>query len=346
MRPENEAELAARIRAAQQPVSIAGGGTRHLPGEGLGTRLDMTAIQGITLYEPEALTLVVRTGTPLAGVEKLLADEGQMLGFEPGRAAASTIGGVFAANSSGPRRIQLGAARDALIGVRFVDGSGNMISNGGRVMKNVTGYDLVKLMAGSRGRLGALTEVSLRTTPIPRASCTLVLGALDAVAALPALMAALASPLDLSGAAWAPHLGAILRIEGLPHSVDLRAQMLKSRLSPFGDAEILDHDPWPALRDQQKEAGHDRWQVYCRPSAAAGILESLPVPEFIDWGGALIQFCLPGNQLPNLPRFSGYAQRVSGASAARIPAHDPVVQRLEAGLRQKFDPRGIFAGGE
>lgn len=154
MRPDSEEALAACISDTREAVSIVGGGTRLHPGEGAGARLDVSGLSGIVLYEPEALTVVVRAGTRLADVQAALAAEGQMLGFEPLGAPGSTIGGVVAANASGPRRVQAGAARDALIGVRFVDGNGDLIRNGGRVMKNVTGYDLVKLMAGSRGRLG------------------------------------------------------------------------------------------------------------------------------------------------------------------------------------------------
>ncbi|SNT74752.1 glycolate oxidase FAD binding subunit [Paracoccus seriniphilus] len=346
MRPESEAELAALIRQAERPLSITGGATRHQPGEGQGLRLDMTGLQGVTLFEPAALTLVVRAGTSLASVEKMLADEGQMLGFEPACHPGSTIGGVFATNSSGPRRIQLGAARDALLGVRFVDGNGEIISNGGRVMKNVTGYDLVKLMAGSRGRLGALTELSLRTAPVPPASCTLTLPALDAIGAIAALTTALGSPLDVSGAGWLPGAGALLRIEGLSGSVQTRAAELTRLLSGFGEVHVLDSDPWQQLRNGPQNGEGDLWRIVCRPSEAPALLAALPAPEMMDWGGGLILLRLPAGELPELPKFWGHARRVSGAAPAVLPAPDPVTARLEAGLRQRFDPRGIFAGAE
>ena len=176
MRPETEGQLAQMIRDARGPIAVTGGATRLWPGEGQGDRIDTTALTGVTLYEPEALTLVVRAGTPLEEVRQTLAAEGQMLGFEPPVTTGSTIGGVAATNASGPRRVQAGAARDAMIGVRFVDGQGQIVSNGGRVMKNVTGYDLVKLMAGSRGTLGVLTEISFRTAPIPPVTATLPVG--------------------------------------------------------------------------------------------------------------------------------------------------------------------------
>ena len=179
MTPETEAELAAIITGAEGPLRIEGGGTRPIGGASNGARLSTSAMTGVELYEPGALTLVVRAGTPLDEVEATLAAEGQRLAFEPmdhrgllGTSGTPTIGGVVAANVSGPRRIQAGACRDFLLGVRFVDGQGRIIRNGGRVMKNVTGYDLVRLMAGSYGTLGVLTEVALKVLPAPRATGT------------------------------------------------------------------------------------------------------------------------------------------------------------------------------
>ncbi len=160
--------------------------------------LETGGLSGISLYEPGALTIVAGAGTPLAEVQAALAGEGQHLPFEVpdmggllGRAGASTIGGVVAANASGPRRVQAGACRDSLIGVRFVDGIGTVVKNGGRVMKNVTGYDLVKLMAGSHGTLGVLSEVSFKVLPRPETAATVVLHGLDDAAGVAALSRAL-----------------------------------------------------------------------------------------------------------------------------------------------------------
>ncbi|MFC0200253.1 FAD-binding protein [Paracoccus rhizosphaerae] len=342
MRPETEGQLAELVRDAAAPLSIIGGGTRLWPGEGQGERLDMTGLAGVTLYEPEALTLVVRAGTALEDVRQVLAAEGQMLAFEPWGRQGSTIGGVAAANASGPRRVQAGAARDALIGVRFVNGQGDVVRNGGRVMKNVTGYDLVKLMAGSRGQLGALTEVSLRTAPIPPVAATLALADLDAAAAIPALASALGGPFDVSGAAWLPGHGALIRLEGLAASVKARVADLTARLSVFGTVSEGDPDAWSLLRPAA--LSHETWRIVCRPGEAATLLAHLPAPSSLDWGGALIHVDLPVDCFPELPPFSGHARRISGAEPLVVPAPDPITARLERDVKSRLDPRGIFAG--
>ncbi len=342
MRPESEAELAEIIRAAKGPVSPIGGGTRLQPGEGAGLRLDMSALRGITLYEPEALTLVVRAGTPLSAVTAALAAEGQMLAFEPDPRAGSTIGGIAAANASGPRRVQVGACRDAMLGVRFVSGEGEIIKNGGRVMKNVTGYDLVKLMAGSRGALGILTEVALKTAPIPPVSRLLALPGLEPARAIAALTSALTGPYDISAAGWLPGEGALIRVEGLQGSVDLRSQQLGARLAEWGSLQEVD----PALASRLVPAAApegDLWRIACLPSEAPRLLAALPAPLAVDWGGGLIWAALPVGTQPDLPQFSGQATRVTGADAQSLPAINPVVARLNDSLRAKFDPRGIFA---
>ncbi|WP_265500469.1 FAD-binding protein [Paracoccus beibuensis] len=344
MRPETESQLADLIRGTRESLSITGGATRLWPGEGQGARVDMTAMIGVTLYEPEALTLVVRAGTTLETVRHTLAAEGQMLAFEPPGAPGSTIGGVAATNASGPRRVQAGAARDALIGVRFVDGHGELVQNGGRVMKNVTGYDLVKLMAGSRGTLGALTELSFRTAPLPPVTTTLALPGLDAPGAIRALTSALGGPDDVSGAAWLPGHGALIRLEGLAASVKARAADLTSRLSTFGTVVEGDPDAWRLLCADAQDATLDTWRIICRPSEAPMLLAHLPLPLFLDWGGALIHVQLPAGQVPQLPAFSGHARRISGASPAIVPAQDPVTARLERELQNRFDPRKTFAG--
>src|SRR6056297_949309 len=234
MRPASEADLSDIVRDARGPLRIRGGGTRNLGAPSAGEVLETGGLSGISLYEPGALTLVAGAGTPLAEVEAALAAENQRLPFEPmdhrallGTDGEPTIGGVVAANVSGPRRIQAGACRDSLIGVRFVDGAGTMLKNGGRVMKNVTGYDLVKLMAGSYGTLGVLMEVAFKVLPEVEAQASVVLSGLGPHQAVEAMAMALSSPFEVSGAAHLPGAGrTVLRLEGFTASVAYRADRL------------------------------------------------------------------------------------------------------------------------
>ncbi|MFZ1482746.1 MAG: FAD-binding protein, partial [Paracoccaceae bacterium] len=284
MRPENDAELAGMIAAATGPLAIHGGGTRAI-GRVEGVVLETGGLSGVRLYEPAALTLVVGAGTALDEVAAVLAGERQRLAFEVpdmrallGREGVSTIGGVVAANASGPRRVQAGACRDALLGVRFVDGSGTVVKNGGRVMKNVTGYDLVKLMAGSHGTLGVLSEVSFKVQALPEAEATLVLEGLDDVAGLAALRQALGSPFDVSGAA---RIGgrSLVRVEGMTGSVAYRVGRLRSLLA--GDTAVAEGEGsaafWREVRDVAPFAGRAGavWRLSVVPSAAAGIVAGL-----------------------------------------------------------------------
>ena len=355
LRPDTEAALAEIVRGANGPLAVRGGATRHVPGDG--EPLTTAGLTGITLYEPGALTIAARAGTPMAEVEAALAAEGQRLPFEPmdhrpllGTEGAPTVGGAVAMNVSGPRRVVAGACRDALIGVRFVDGTGAVVKNGGRVMKKVTGYDLVKLMAGSRGALGVLTEVTFKVLPAAQAAATLRLDGLDAPEAVAAMSAALGSPYEVTGAAWTPE-GTLLRLEGLAGSVDYRAGRLAAALARWGAAARIDGDAsaglWRAVRDAEAVAGAgDVWRVHCRPSAAPGLVAAAGAEAaMLDWGGGLVWLrTAPGTDLrARLGAFDGHASRVTGAWAA--PPQPAPVAALEAGLRATFDPRGVFGAG-
>ena len=363
MRPESEAELAQNLRSANGPLRIVGGGTRLLGG-GPGDVLETGGLTGISLYEPGALTLVVQAGTPLAEVEAALAAEGQRLPFEVpdlqallGRTGVSSIGGVVAANASGPRRVQAGACRDSLIGVRFVDGSGTVIKNGGRVMKNVTGYDLVKLMAGSWGTLGVLSEVAFKVLPVPETSATLRVADVSDVQAVEAMAAALGSPFDVTGAAHWPGEGTFLRVEGFADSVAYRADRLTALLSAFGAVDRLDagqaERQWAAIRDVTPFAGQggDVWRVSVKPSDAPQVLGQIGAQaHLLDWGGGLIwALMVPGVDLrARMAGIGGHATLVRGIAGADRPAFQPEagpVAALTAGLRAKFDPRGILNRG-
>lgn len=359
--PTSEAELAGLVRDSAGPLRIVGGGTRDYGRVGRGDFLSVSGLCGITLYEPGALTLVAQAGTPLAVVEAALAGANQRLAFEPmdhrallGTTGEPTIGGVVAANVSGPRRVQAGAARDYLLGVRFVDGSGQVVKNGGRVMKNVTGLDLARLMAGAHGTLGVLTEVAFKVLPQVEAVATLVLHGLEDVRAVAALAAGLGSPFEATGAAHDPEAGLTrLRIEGFAGSVAYRAGRLAELLVPFGQAEVVDFD-WTQVRDVLDFAGRagDVWRLSVKPSDAPGIVARLGMPARYDWGGGLVWVLSPdGVDLRALiGPMAGHATLIRGAMETRgkvqpFPPEPAANAMLAKGLRARFDPRGILNTG-
>ncbi|MBF9057977.1 FAD-binding protein [Rhodobacterales bacterium HKCCSP123] len=367
MSPATEAELSDIVAGAKAPLRVMGGGTRPVGRPVEGEVLSVASLSGIGLYEPGALTIVAKAGTPLAEVEAALAAEGQRLPFEPmdhrallGTEGEPTIGGVVAANVSGPRRIQAGAARDSLIGVRFVDGSGTILKNGGRVMKNVTGYDLVKLMAGSWGTLGVLSEVAFKVLPAPEAAAALSIEGLSALQAVEAMATALGSPFEVTGAAHLPAEGrTMLRIEGFAASVAYRAGRLSELMGSFGTVSVEEDgkrvsEAWRAVRDVNAFAGRDGdvWRISVAPSDGPEIAARTGGEVMYDWGGGLIWVLVPeGTDLrARLGAFAGHATliRASEETRTRIAPFQPEpapLARLSGGLRQKFDPRGILNPG-
>lgn len=395
--PADEAELSALITEAaaqSRPIEVVGGGTRRAVGGLVAaeTRVSTAGMSGVSLFEPGALTLVAGAGTPLAEVEATLAAERQRLAFEPGdwrglmgTSGEPTIGGAVAANLSGPRRIQAGACRDSLIGVRFVDGRGRVLKNGGRVMKNVTGYDLVKLLSGSYGALGVLTELAFKTAPAPEASAMLLLRGLDDARAVEALCAALSSPFEITGAAHLPSDCAagvsqadeqavtLLRIESFAEAVRYRGPELAKLLAPFGAAEIVeDQDQvakaWALLRDVTPFAGAPGavWRISVRPTDGPAVgdwlREALGARVFYDWGGGLVWALAPGSAGPartvaeairaKLAPLGGHATLIRAAEdeqAGDAPAFQPLPARLaslSAQIKARFDPAGILNPGK
>jgi len=359
------------VAGAEGALRIVGGGTRPVGRPVTGDDLSVAGLSGIELYEPGALTIVAQAGTPLAEVEAALAAENQRLPFEPmdmrgllGTSGEPTIGGVVAANVSGPRRIQAGACRDSLIGVRFVDGRGTILKNGGRVMKNVTGYDLVKLLAGSHGTLGVLTEVSFKVLPGIETRASVLINGLSTVDAVAAMSRALGSPFEVSGAAHTPagrdgHPVTMLRLEGFADSVGYRAAKLRDVLANMGDISV-ETDPdrvqagWQWVRDV--EPFHDRagdvWRISVKPSDGPEIAARAGGDVLMDWGGGLVWALVPeGTDLrADLGAFAGHATliRASEETRALLPVFQPEsapVAALSAGLRQQFDPRGILNPG-
>lgn len=370
MRPSSETDLSEMLAAQAGTVALRGGGTRTIGRPVDGVVLETDGLAGVRLYEPGALTLVAGAGTPLAEIEALLAGEGQRLAFEPpdlsgllGRTGASTLGGVVAANASGPRRVAAGAARDFCLGVRLVDGAGRIISNGGRVMKNVTGYDLVKLMAGSHGTLGVLTEVSLKVLPVPETEATLRLELDDATRAMQAMSAALGTPWEVTGAAW-DGAAALLRIEGFEQSVHYRAERLRAHLAPFAEAEIITHRSaglWQAVRDVSAlEGAPVVLRISIQPSALPELLAQVEADHRLltDWGGGLVWLGLeaePGAAaLAQLQAWctvkGGHCTLITGPEALRraqpsFQQQPTALATLSRGLRARFDPKGILNTG-
>lgn len=328
--PTTEDEACAAVTdavASRAPLSIEGGGTKAGIGRPAQTErtLSVAGLTGITLNEPAELVISARAGTPLNEIVATLDAQGQQLTFEPmdyrpllGGMTEPTIGGVAAANVSGPRRIQAGAARDSLIGVRFVNGRGETVKSGGRVMKNVTGLDLVKLMGGSWGTLGFLTEVTFKVLPKPERTATLVLRGLDDRAAVAALSAALGSPFEVTGAAHLPGFGdrdgrTLIRIEGFAASVDYRLGELRRLLRRVGDADVVDGEVatslWRSVRDvapfAHEVASTSRevastvsgvadavWRISVAPTHGPAVTEAIgramPARWYYDWGGGLV----------------------------------------------------------
>jgi glycolate oxidase FAD binding subunit len=363
--PKDENEVAAMVAdAAERRASLAivGGGTRA----GLGRRvrargtLSTNALSGVTLYEPAELVLSARAGTTLAEIEALLAQRSQRLAFEPmdhrpllGESGEPTIGGIVAANVSGPRRIQAGAARDSLIGLRAVTGEGEIVKAGGRVMKNVTGYDLVKFLAGSYGTLAVLTEVSFKLTPAPETETTLVLTDLDDGKAIAALSAALGSPFSVTGAAHRPAFGlepprTFIRLEGFAASVADRAKRLAEDLSDLGKAEQIAGRASPS------------WRVSTLPSLAPALVEtvrhSFEARVLYDWGGGLVWIAggdgkdAGAGVIRGALGRQGHATLIRASEEVRGTADvfqplAPPLYALTRKLKQTFDPAGILNPG-
>ena len=320
--------------ASEQPLEIVGHGSRRLIGQPMATNalLDLSALNAVTAYEPNELIISVQAGAPLADVLSLIDSQNQQFAFEPMNTSAllgtpdiGTIGGMIGAGLAGPRRIKAGGARDHLLGAHAVSGFGDSFKAGGRVVKNVTGYDLCKLLAGSWGTLAVMTEVTLKVMPRPESERTLMLRGLDDVAANRAMTAALGSPFDVSGAAHLPtsafraaasefgDLAAngkaltLLRLEGITASAVHRAASLAALMAPFGAAEILEEAAsaaiWRSIRDVRPFAaagslgGWPVWRIVCPPAVGGALGERLSRDTggdvVYDWGGGLIWAALP-----------------------------------------------------
>lgn len=392
--PDTEAEAAGIVATVARnglTLTLEGGGTRS--GLGNPVRADRVLstrkLSGIVSYIPAEMTLTAKAGTPMAEIEAALSENRQMLAFEPidhrgimGTQGEPTIGGVFATNASGPRRITAGAARDHLLGIRFVNGAGEIIKSGGKVMKNVTGLDLVKLLCGAHGTLGLLTEVTFKVLPLPPAAATLVLSGLDDAEASEMMASAMALPVEVCGAAHLPETvrsrfldgalpdgpATVLRIEGLAASVDVRSEKLRAAFALAGSVTTLDHDAttrlWREIRDVRPYADATEkplWRVSVAPSAGHRLVAALRleagVDAFYDWQGGLVWLRMEADpEADLLRRFikgfgGGHATLMRAPEALRAitPAFEPqapAIAALSERVRQKFDAQRIFNPGK
>lgn len=373
----SEAELREEIggaAAAGERLSIRGGGSKDAIGRPPGPDdrvLALDRISGIVDYDPSELILTVRAGTPLAQVEALVSSQSQMLAFAPfdhadllgGVAGRATIGGVVAAGVAGSQRIWGGGARDHLLGFRAVSGRGESFVAGGKVVKNVTGYDLCKLVAGSWGRLCAMTELTLKVLPAPRRRRSCAVEGLDPPQAIAAMALAMGSPADIAAAAHLPadtqeaSSRTVLRVQGFAPSVDARMKALCELLGRFGRVRELAEDEaedfWACMRSLAPLGGGALWRVSVPPSRAHGIVEGMqdaPLRWAFDWAGGLVWLSGvidPGTLRQLAEGCGGHAMLVRGDRALReaVPVFHPLsrpVALLEERIRRAFDPAGVF----
>jgi glycolate oxidase FAD binding subunit len=346
--------------------------------------LDLSDLSGVTLYEPEELILSAKAGTPIAEIEALLVQHNQELAFEPidygpvfGAAPGrGTIGGALAANLSGPRRIKAGAARDHFLGFTAVSGRGETFKSGGRVVKNVTGYDLCKVLAGSWGTLAAMTDVTVKVLPRAETEQTVLVLGLDDGSAAHAMSAAMNSPNDVSGAAHVPaplasslqaEAGAaltVLRLEGVAPSVAHRRRALETLLKPFGEVSVLEdaasREVWRVIRNVMPFTGGARalWRISVAPARGHAVAAAIGegADYFYDWAGGLIWAALGAQgdggaaRVRNAVAGKGHATLIRAPAAVRAAV--PVFAPQEAGLaaltrrvKESFDPQGVLGPG-
>jgi len=363
--PRDAADVAAILAEAQRPLEPVGGRTKRQIGKPVdGELLDLGALTGIVTYEPEELVLTARAATPLAMIESALEAHAQRLAFEPPSFAhllkaedGQTIGGVLAANLAGSRRVTAGAARDHFLGFHAVSGRGEQFKAGGKVVKNVTGYDLPKLLAGSWGTLAVMTEVTIRVAPAPELDRTLVVAPKSIGECLALLRAALGSAHDVSAVGVDPAQGALIRLEGFAESVDARTRALCDELR-CEPQQVLEGGAsracWHALASADALAASPVvWRISVPPADAPAVLERLATDRYlVDWGGGLLLAAFDTVDAPRVrgALTSGHATLLKAPPAARVATpifqpQAPAVAAAAARLRNAFDPRGILNPG-
>src|SRR5262245_18715911 len=374
-----------------QALEIVGGGSKRAIGRPAQTALtlDLSGLSGVTLYEPEELVLTAKAGTPLAEIEALVAAHGQMLAFEPpdygavlgGSAGRATLGGVLAANLAGPRRLKAGAARDHFLGFSAVSGRGEAFKSGGRVVKNVTGYDLCKLMAGSWGTLTVMTEATIKVLPRPETEATLALLGRDDADAVAAMSVAMGLPCEVAGAAHLPAAvagripgakGAMtaLRLEGVPASIAHRRQLLEAALKSSGPLTVVaaaqSRELWQAIRNVMPFApdqtrGRLLWRASPAPASGAELCKMIAAETdaelFYDWAGGLIWAAVPptddagaGKLRRAVQQHGGHATLIRAPAAVRAAVdvfepQEPALAALTRRVKDSFDPKGVLNPG-
>ncbi|MCK7610648.1 glycolate oxidase subunit GlcE [Roseibium sediminicola] len=383
-RSAEDVEEAVRWAAAEtQPLEILGQGSKRALGRPIQAAhvLDLSGLAGIESYEPAELVLTVKAGTPIAEVEKLVDDNGQELSFEPmdygplfGKAPGrGTIGGVLAVNLSGPRRIKAGAARDHVLGMEAVSGRGELFKSGGKVVKNVTGYDLPRTLCGSYGTLAVATSVTLKVNPKPETSVTFVLNGLDDQDGIQALCEAMGSSAEVSGAAHLPGWGdsdksrTVLRLEGFKSSVDYRMKSLADRLGAYGTSHQLDRDEsqklWTGIKNLEDFAARNTpvWRISVAPTAGPQLVARLKtafeLDALYDWSGGLVWLSCTDGDI-HQAKVRNAVEAVGGGHATLVRA-DPSVRSeaavfqpqpsplaaLSRRLKEQFDPKGVLNPG-
>jgi glycolate oxidase FAD binding subunit len=382
--PERESEAEKIVRSAcaeGAKLDIVGGDTRRglgRPREGE-RRLSSAGLTGIVFYAPAEMTICAKAGTTIEAVDETISEHRQILPFEPMRSAAiwgapgkPTIGGMVATNLAGPRRFSAGAVRDNVLGLRLVNGLGQAVHCGGRVMKNVTGLDLTKLNCGAHGTLGFLTEATIKLAPRPEAEATLALHGLDEARGVEAMRGALGSPFGVSGAAWLqPGMGGevarmVLRIEGFEESVDDRARRLAALLIEFGQTRLSQGDEsarlWRSIRDAEFVAeprARAVWRISIVASEAVSFVARLggtALAHYYDWGGGLVWITTAPTEAAAaslrqaLAQARGHAtlMRASEELRARVAVFQPpsdLELKLARGVKASFDPGGVLNFG-
>jgi len=398
LKPRDAPEVEQAVQwaiAGGKTLEIVGRGSKRLIGRAAqwDITLDLSGLSGVTLYEPAELVLSAKAGTPLSEIEALLTANGQQLAFEPmdygpllgGVAGGATIGGVLASNLSGPRRVKAGAARDHFLGVSAVSGRGEMFKSGGRVVKNVTGYDLCKLLAGSWGTLAAMTDVTVKTLPRAETERTVLALGLDEAAAGKLMTVVMGSFADASAAAHLPSslaervaeastAGAAVtafRLEGVAPSVAHRQAVLEELAKPYGRLGELDEAHsrlfWRAIRDATPFAAtgpagvRDVWRISTAPARGVEIgralVERTDAEVLYDWAGGLIWAAIPSSDDAKaglvravVANAGGHATLIRAPAAVRAAVdvfepEAPALAALTKRVRESFDPRGVLNPG-